>query len=974
MFSQPSCRPLAHAGSAPWWRHLPSRWGSGQRRASAVFGLLVALLATSSHALLIDNGLSQGELGAFAVDVLSGGETTQAELTARRLSSQDLVTGDVIYAYESWVDVGPPGEGFRLDGGENEPVFDPLDPGRVLSTGAFQGENGNLIRWEVRSSMPRGGSTLVNVYRFTADTGTLGPLRFFQYLDEDVGPPGEGFDDDVLAVRGSVATNDLELFTVDNVEVYGVSQSGAFSPAFGLINATFAGWAADVFDEVTPRIEGAGQTVSPTGEVQNLPELQHPELGPVRGPADAVSVLAWDVDPENTFAVIVTTLGGVPSILCGNGVTETEAGEGCDLGGVNGLPGVCCTEQCKLVAAGETCRPKSDGCDKEERCDGESPTCPQDSLAAAGTACRASAGVCDVTETCSGASAACPADAKSTAVCRASAGACDVAESCDGLSDACPADGFVSAGTVCRESAGVCDVAEACTGNAPACPADGFAGATLRCRDAAGECDVAESCSGAAAECPADARAPADQPCTDDADQCTRDVCDGTGISCTHPSSGACECGNGRVDPGEECDAGTTNGTAGSCCTNTCALRAAGEACRPAAGECDVAETCTGTSATCPADTLAPPTQSCRPAAGACDVAESCSGTSVDCPSDVLTAGGTVCRPAGGPCDQSETCTGESPTCPVDGFAPSTQVCRPAVGACDRTETCPGDAPACPEDAAQPDGEACDDGQFCTVGDRCEAGTCRSAGPRDCADESACTVDRCEEASRQCVHDSAPLEGTACDDGNACTEKDTCAAGTCGGRAKRCDDGDPCTADICAASGACEHPPLADGTSCDDEDGCTDASSCAAGVCVGTSRSCELRVIVPPGGVTTAAKLKVVCEGATPRSTCAATLVEAVESATQVARATAATHLSDAGTTRPSAVVPGPRLLAKPVRKTVNKKGRAKFVLRLNKTARKIRRTDGQVSGVLTSEVNEPSGTVRSRQDFLTFLRGRRKS
>lgn len=76
------------------------------------------------------------------------------------------------------------------------------------------------------------------------------------------------------------------------------------------------------------------------------------------------------------------------------------------------------------------------------------------------------------------------------------------------------------------------------------------------------------------------------------------------------------------VEAGEDCDPGSsTNSTccdprtckfrSGAvcdptndlCCTNTCQLAGSGTVCRAKADEqCDVAETCDGTSATCPAD------------------------------------------------------------------------------------------------------------------------------------------------------------------------------------------------------------------------------------------------------------------------------------------------------------------------------------------------------------------------------------
>lgn len=136
----------------------------------------------------------------------------------------------------------------------------------------------------------------------------LGPLRFLQYLDEDV----QGAGDDVFLPVGTAAGNDLELFTFDNTDVYGLSHSGALLPGTELLNAAFAGWAADRFNNMRPLITGAGQPVSPDGVITNLLALQHPQLGPVFGPADIVSVLAWDVDPNAASAVITTSLGGIP--------------------------------------------------------------------------------------------------------------------------------------------------------------------------------------------------------------------------------------------------------------------------------------------------------------------------------------------------------------------------------------------------------------------------------------------------------------------------------------------------------------------------------------------------------------------------------------------------------------------------------------------------------------------------------------
>src|SRR5262249_30209165 len=58
--------------------------------------------------------------------------------------------------------------------------------------------------------------------------------------------------------------------------------------------------------------------------------------------------------------------------------------------------------------------------------------------------------------------------------------------------------------------------------------------------------------------------------------------------------------------------------------------------CRPSSGSCDIAEFCTGTSAACPLDTVAPPGTFCRLPIDVCDVAEVCDGTSGQCPGNAV--------------------------------------------------------------------------------------------------------------------------------------------------------------------------------------------------------------------------------------------------------------------------------------------------------------------------------------------------
>jgi hypothetical protein len=57
---------------------------------------------------------------------------------------------------------------------------------------------------------------------------------------------------------------------------------------------------------------------------------------------------------------------------------------------------------------------------------------------------------------------------------------------------------------------------------------------------------------------------------------CTGGVCDGAG---TCVPAGSTTCGNGVVEPGEDCDDGPANGQPGDCCTASCLFQPAGTAC-----------------------------------------------------------------------------------------------------------------------------------------------------------------------------------------------------------------------------------------------------------------------------------------------------------------------------------------------------------------------------------------------------------
>jgi YVTN family beta-propeller protein/cysteine-rich repeat protein len=210
-------------------------------------------------------------------------------------------------------------------------------------------------------------------------------------------------------------------------------------------------------------------------------------------------------------------------------------------------------------------------------------------------------------------------------------------------------------------------------------------------------------------------------------------------------------CGNGRSDPGEECDDGNTIG--GDGCSPTCQREGCGNG-RPDPGEeCDDGNTTAG------------------------------DGCSPSCQRDGC---GNGRADAGEECDDGNTTAGDgcSPTC--------------------RREICGN---------GQPDpGEECDDGNA-TAGDGCSpacqrevCGNGRREPAEGCDDGNTTAGDGCSQAcQREICGNGRRDHGEECDDGNENTD-DCCA--TCLARAEgiSCGDADACNGDELCTAGVCIAP------------------------------------------------------------------------------------------------------------------------------------------------------------------------
>jgi hypothetical protein len=134
------------------------------------------------------------------------------------------------------------------------------------------------------------------------------------------------------------------------------------------------------------------------------------------------------------------------------------------------------------------------------------------------------------------------------------------------------------------------------------------------------------------------------------------------------------------------------------------------------------------------------------------------------------------------------------------------------------------------------DGHACNDGNPCTENDVCNGATCAGTAKVCVASDECHAAGVCNTTTGIC---SNPLaDGKVCNDGNACTQTDTCAGGTChGSDPVVCSALDTChVAGTCdTGTGVCSNPTGNDGNTCTPAtpDVCVTGTTCLAGACQG---------------------------------------------------------------------------------------------------------------------------------------------
>jgi len=116
----------------------------------------------------------------------------------------------------------------------------------------------------------------------------------------------------------------------------------------------------------------------------------------------------------------------------------------------------------------------------------------------------------------------------------------------------------------------------------------------------------------------------------------------------------------------------------------------------------------------------------------------------------------------------------------------------------------PADASAARPDAAPPafcaeqaNGARCEDGDACTVDDRCYDGACVAGAPVTCPAPDACHhAGRCSPDTGRCTY-RPRSNGARCEDGSVCTERDQCVDGRCAPGEPVPDSTPPCSEGLC---------------------------------------------------------------------------------------------------------------------------------------------------------------------------------
>jgi hypothetical protein len=575
-------------------------------------------------------------------------------------------------------------------------------------------------------------------------------------------------------------------------------------------------------------------TAGSTGGGTLIDACSYPSQNPNSDPSDCVVTRECGNDPNdpvcndsNPCTVDTCDTGvGVCRHVAGNQGAQCRGPAGiCDVAEVcDGTSFFCPADQ---FAVSGVCRNASDLCDVSESCDGSGPDCPADGVAQQGTLCRADTGQCDVQEVCDGIAKTCPPNGFEPNNTPCSDGSeCTTGDVCTG-------------GTCVGGPAPNCNDNNDCTTDTCDPQKPGGCVNTNNndpCSDNS-ECTTNDACSnGACVGGP--------PPNCDDGLFCTTDTCDPQKLGgCVHdPVPGPCcdvdsECVENPDDnctQNERCenhacvsdpvDCNDNN----DCTTDTCDPQKPGGCVNTNNNDpCSDSDECTTNDACSDGACVGGPPPNCN---------DNNVCTTDTC--DPQKPGGCVNTNNNDPCNDSDECTTN------DACSNGACVGGPEPN-CDDNNVCTTDT--C--DSQKPGGcvntnntGPCDDGNGCTVGDVCSDGICTSGAQKDCNDFNECTDDTCLSPSGDCqnLNNAEP-----CDDGNVCTVDDRCGDGDCQpGAEKDCNDHLDCTTDFCTPTTDCQHEPVPEpccdtDAECADSDGCTTNERCVNNACVSDPVTCD---------------------------------------------------------------------------------------------------------------------------------------
>ena len=187
----------------------------------------------------------------------------------------------------------------------------------------------------------------------------------------------------------------------------------------------------------------------------------------------------------------------------------------------------------------------------------------------------------------------------------------------------------------------------------------------------------------------------------------------------------------------------------------------------------------------------------------------------------------------GGSCNDSNACT-QTDTCTAGSCVGSNPVVCTSSDQCHNPGVCDTGTGVC-SNPNRVDGSSCNDANACTLTDTCQTGICVGGSPKNCSDGNTCTSDNCDIGTGACSNPNV-ANGTGCNDANLCTQTDSCQTGICtGANPIVCSPSDQChVAGVCnPGTGVCSNPNAPDGNSCNDANPCTQTDGCQTGVCTG---------------------------------------------------------------------------------------------------------------------------------------------